>query len=118
MLARKWGRADLMSKSLIFINTGSNDLFEYTFSDHNCSRNDTEFLQSLVASYRSFLMVRVSPKCSFTSKQIHSGLSSMVALVFMHIFSLVFMHIFLSYCTNSFRSCIDVVFSFLSNPFL
>jgi len=72
MLARKWGRADLMSKSLIFINTGSNDLFEYTFSDHNCSRNDTEFLQSLVASYRSFLMVRVSPKCSFTSKQIHS----------------------------------------------
>ncbi|KAG2567995.1 GDSL esterase/lipase At5g55050-like [Panicum virgatum] len=56
MLARKWGRADLMSKSLIFINTGSNDLFEYTFSDHNCSRNDTEFLQSLVASYRSFLM--------------------------------------------------------------
>jgi hypothetical protein len=75
-LARKWGRADLISKSLIFISTGSNDLFEYTdFPDHNSNRNDTVFLESLVASYTSFLKVRVSPKCSFTSKQIHSGLA-------------------------------------------
>ncbi|PAN39578.1 hypothetical protein PAHAL_7G253000 [Panicum hallii] len=55
-LARKWGRADLISKSLIFISTGSNDLFEYTdFPDHNSNRNDTVFLESLVASYTSFL---------------------------------------------------------------
>nr|CAB3487931.1 unnamed protein product [Digitaria exilis] len=55
-LARMWGRADLISKSLIFINTGSNDLFEYTdCKGHRCKHNDTEFLQSLVASYAIFL---------------------------------------------------------------
>ncbi|CAL5030577.1 unnamed protein product [Urochloa decumbens] len=55
-LARMWGHADLISRSLIFINTGNNDLFEYTdFKDHNCDHNNREFLQSLVASYTRFL---------------------------------------------------------------
>nr|XP_034606050.1 GDSL esterase/lipase At5g55050-like [Setaria viridis]TKW05956.1 hypothetical protein SEVIR_7G210300v2 [Setaria viridis] len=55
-LARMWGHADLISRSLILINTGNNDLFECTdFPDHNCHRNDTEFLQGLVASYTRFL---------------------------------------------------------------
>ncbi|XP_006653672.1 GDSL esterase/lipase At4g16230-like [Oryza brachyantha] len=49
------GTADLISKSLIFINTGSNDLFEYTDIPSNTTRNDTEFLQSLVVFYKSHL---------------------------------------------------------------
>uniref|UniRef100_A0A0D9W863 GDSL esterase/lipase n=1 Tax=Leersia perrieri TaxID=77586 RepID=A0A0D9W863_9ORYZ len=49
------GTADLISRSLIFVNTGSNDLFEYTDFPSNTTRNDTEFLQSLVASYKSQL---------------------------------------------------------------
>lgn len=53
-----WGCPDLISKSLIFISTGSNDLFEYAdCSGHWCKHNDTEFLQSLVASYTRFLKV-------------------------------------------------------------
>lgn len=57
-LARLWRSAnnrsaDLLSKSLIFISTGSNDLFEYI--DLGPRSNDTEFLQSLVASYATFL---------------------------------------------------------------
>ncbi|KAG8065753.1 hypothetical protein GUJ93_ZPchr0004g39392 [Zizania palustris] len=43
--------ADLISRSLIFISAGSNDVFEYTDIPSNTTRNDTEFLQTLVASY-------------------------------------------------------------------
>lgn len=53
------GTADLISRSLIFINTGSNDLFEYTDFPSNTTRNDTEFLQSLVASYKGHLKVQI-----------------------------------------------------------
>ncbi|RCV34937.1 hypothetical protein SETIT_7G198400v2 [Setaria italica] len=52
--------ADLISKSLIFISVGSNDLFEYAdnFTQANVSdpsRNDTEFLQRLIASYTGYV---------------------------------------------------------------
>ncbi|XP_066343594.1 GDSL esterase/lipase At4g16230-like [Miscanthus floridulus] len=57
-LARLWASgdnrsADLLSKSLFFITTGSNDLFEYI--DIGPQTNDTELLQSLVASYAAYL---------------------------------------------------------------
>ncbi|KAJ1272287.1 hypothetical protein BS78_06G190600 [Paspalum vaginatum] len=57
-LAQSWastnnGSADLLSKSLIFISTGSNDLFEYI--DLRLGSNDTEFLHGLVASYAAYL---------------------------------------------------------------
>jgi hypothetical protein len=75
-LARMVGSADLISRSLIFISTGNNDLFECAdFSNHSCHDNYTEFLQSLVASYTKFVKVHISPNCSFTSNQIHSGLA-------------------------------------------
>ncbi|PUZ48434.1 hypothetical protein GQ55_7G244900 [Panicum hallii var. hallii] len=52
---------DVISKSLVFISVGSNDLFEY--ADHyiteanisSPSRNDTAFLQELIASYTSYV---------------------------------------------------------------
>ena len=57
--------ADLISKSLVFISVGSNDLFEY--ADHliteanntssSAIRNDTAFLQGLIASYTSNVKV-------------------------------------------------------------
>jgi len=57
--------ADLISKSLVFISVGSNDLFEY--ADHliteanntssSAIRNDTAFLQGLIASYKSNVKV-------------------------------------------------------------
>ena len=67
-LARLWASgdnrlADLLSKSLFFISAGSNDLFEYI--DIGPQTNDTELLQSLVASYAAYL--RVSPKYSIHS---------------------------------------------------
>ncbi|KAM0882665.1 hypothetical protein ACQ4PT_032173 [Festuca glaucescens] len=48
---------DLVSRSLVFISVGSNDLFEYAGSNAtSCpNRNDTGFLQGLVASYRIYL---------------------------------------------------------------
>jgi hypothetical protein len=69
-LVRRWsagsgGRTapDVISKSLVFISVGSNDLFEY--ADHyiteanisSPSRNDTAFLQELIASYTSYVKV-------------------------------------------------------------
>ncbi|KAF8702465.1 hypothetical protein HU200_032843 [Digitaria exilis] len=71
-LARMWGSlvrssgrkdrtaADLVSESLIFISVGSNDLFEYAdyITKANISssnRNDTEYLQGLIASYTSYI---------------------------------------------------------------
>ena len=51
----------LVSRSLVFISVGSNDLFEYV--DGNATscpgRNDTKFLQGLVAAYRGYLQVRL-----------------------------------------------------------
>ncbi|XP_020401108.1 GDSL esterase/lipase At5g55050 [Zea mays] len=60
-LARLWASgndnrssaADLLSQSLFFISTGSNDLFEY--ADIGPQNNDTELLQGLVASYAAYL---------------------------------------------------------------
>ncbi|KAF7010431.1 hypothetical protein CFC21_024846 [Triticum aestivum] len=50
------GSGDLLSRSLFFISVGSNDLFEYTDPDSPPSnRNDTAFLESLVAYYRGYL---------------------------------------------------------------
>ncbi|KAF8656431.1 hypothetical protein HU200_060704 [Digitaria exilis] len=64
-LVRSSGRkdrtaADLVSESLIFISVGSNDLFEYAdyITKANISssnRNDTEYLQGLIASYTSYI---------------------------------------------------------------
>ncbi|XP_062224887.1 GDSL esterase/lipase At5g55050-like [Phragmites australis] len=58
-LARQWKienqtAADLVTKSLFFISVGSNDLFEHADITVD-NRNDTEFLQLLVASYSSYL---------------------------------------------------------------
>ncbi|CAN6276594.1 unnamed protein product [Urochloa humidicola] len=47
-----------ISKSLILISAGSNDLFEYAdfaVTHPNTSRNDTEFLQGLIASYTGYV---------------------------------------------------------------
>lgn len=57
-LARQWASgdnrsADVLSKSLFFISAGSNDLFEYI--DIGPQYNDTDLLQSLVASYSAYL---------------------------------------------------------------
>jgi signal transduction protein with GAF and PtsI domain len=53
---------DLISRSLVFISVGSNDLFEYV--DGNATscpnRNDTAFLEGLVATYKSYLQVPIS----------------------------------------------------------
>jgi hypothetical protein len=65
-LARLWASgndnrssaADLLSQSLFFISTGSNDLFEY--ADIGPQNNDTELLQGLVASYAAYLKVLYS----------------------------------------------------------
>lgn len=63
-LARLWASnnnrsaADLLSESLFFISTGSNDLFEY--ADIGPQNNDTELLQGLVASYAAYLKVLYS----------------------------------------------------------
>lgn len=65
-LARLWASgndnrssaADLLSESLFFISTGSNDLFEY--ADIGPQNNDTELLQGLVASYATYLKVLYS----------------------------------------------------------
>ncbi|KAJ1272286.1 hypothetical protein BS78_06G190500 [Paspalum vaginatum] len=49
--------ADLLAKSLIFVSVGSNDLFEYAdrvAANRSASRNDTEFLQGLVATYTAY----------------------------------------------------------------
>ncbi|KAI5011630.1 hypothetical protein ZWY2020_013767 [Hordeum vulgare] len=47
---------DLISRSLFFISVGSNDLFEYADPDSPpADRNDTAFLESLVAYYRGYL---------------------------------------------------------------
>ncbi|CAL5030578.1 unnamed protein product [Urochloa decumbens] len=49
---------DLISESLFFISAGSNDLFEYAdfaVTHPNTSRNDTEFLQRLIASYTGYI---------------------------------------------------------------
>ncbi|KAL6882630.1 hypothetical protein ACP4OV_011320 [Aristida adscensionis] len=59
-LAQLWGSkdqaaADRISKSLIFISVGSNDLFEYSDATPDPSRDDAEFLQGLVTSYTSYL---------------------------------------------------------------
>uniref|UniRef100_A0A453P8X9 GDSL esterase/lipase n=1 Tax=Aegilops tauschii subsp. strangulata TaxID=200361 RepID=A0A453P8X9_AEGTS len=43
--------ASLLSKSIFFISTGSNDMFEYSFS----RSNDRKFLASLVAAYKDYL---------------------------------------------------------------
>ncbi|KAM0865658.1 hypothetical protein ACQ4PT_043127 [Festuca glaucescens] len=49
--------ASFLSKSIFFISTGSNDIFEYSFS----RSNDRQFLLGLVASYKYYLKVpRVS----------------------------------------------------------
>lgn len=73
-LVRTWERqkrrrqaaaaARLVSRSLVFISVGSNDLFEYSdfFADpknRNVSRNDTAFLGGLVALYTAY--VKVTP---------------------------------------------------------
>ncbi|CAN6268891.1 unnamed protein product [Urochloa humidicola] len=59
LVARMYGIEDqVISKSLIFISAGSNDLFEYAdfaVTHPNISRNDTEFLQRLIASYTGYL---------------------------------------------------------------
>ena len=47
--------ADLISKSLVFISVGSNDLFEYIDFPPAPNRNDTQFLQDLVASYTCYV---------------------------------------------------------------
>jgi hypothetical protein len=72
-LVRTWERqkrrrqaaeaARLVSRSLVFISVGSNDLFEYSdfFADprnRNASRNDAAFLQGLVAFYAAYVKVR------------------------------------------------------------
>lgn len=57
--------ADVISKSLFFISAGSNDLFEYAYSQQP-NRNDTEFLQLLVVSYSKHLKVALSPRAAFT----------------------------------------------------
>uniref|UniRef100_A0ACD5UTC8 Uncharacterized protein n=1 Tax=Avena sativa TaxID=4498 RepID=A0ACD5UTC8_AVESA len=51
------GSYDLVSRSLVFISVGSNDLFEYAGGNATLApnRNDTAFLEGLVASYRSYL---------------------------------------------------------------
>ncbi|XP_037447732.1 GDSL esterase/lipase At1g29660-like [Triticum dicoccoides] len=43
--------ASLLSKSIFFISTGSNDVFEYSFS----RSNDRKFLAGLVAAYKDYL---------------------------------------------------------------
>jgi signal transduction protein with GAF and PtsI domain len=50
---------DLISRSLVFISVGSNDLFEYVDGNATLSpsRNDTAFLEGLVAAYKSYLQV-------------------------------------------------------------
>jgi hypothetical protein len=50
---------DIVSRSVVFISVGSNDLFEYAGSNATSSpsRNDTAFLGGLVATYRSYLQV-------------------------------------------------------------
>ncbi|KAK1684633.1 hypothetical protein QYE76_045481 [Lolium multiflorum] len=49
--------SDLVSRSLVFISVGSNDLFEYVGGNAtSCpNRNDTAFLRGLVAAYRGYL---------------------------------------------------------------
>ncbi|WVZ86735.1 hypothetical protein U9M48_033473 [Paspalum notatum var. saurae] len=60
-LARAWMRenrtaADLIARSLFFISVGSNDLFEYSDAPPAPNnRNDTQFLQDLVASYAGYV---------------------------------------------------------------
>ncbi|KAJ1272288.1 hypothetical protein BS78_06G190700 [Paspalum vaginatum] len=50
--------ADFIAKSLFFISVGSNDLFEYSDAPPAPdNRNDTEFLQDLVASYAGYVKV-------------------------------------------------------------
>jgi hypothetical protein len=50
--------ARFLSRSIFFISTGSNDLFEYSLSSRG---NDWQFLQSLVASYKQYLKVPRRP---------------------------------------------------------
>ena len=45
--------ANFLSKSIFFISTGSNDMFEYSLSPSN----DRQFLLGLVASYKHHLKV-------------------------------------------------------------
>lgn len=45
--------ASLLSKSIFFISTGSNDMFEYSFN----RTNDRKFLLGLVAAYKYYLKV-------------------------------------------------------------
>ena len=60
-LARLWRRenrsaaAGLISRSLFFISVDSNDLFEYIDFPPAPNRNDTQFLQDLVASYTCYV---------------------------------------------------------------
>jgi hypothetical protein len=52
--------ASLLCKSVFFISTGSNDMFEYSVS----RGNDYEFLRSFIAAYRRYIRVRSSlPPC-------------------------------------------------------
>jgi phospholipase/lecithinase/hemolysin len=48
---------DLISRSLVFISVGSNDLFEYVDGNATLSpsRNDTAFLEGLVGTYKCYL---------------------------------------------------------------
>ncbi|KAL6882631.1 hypothetical protein ACP4OV_011321 [Aristida adscensionis] len=61
-LVRLWGSqdpkasADLISRSLVFISVGSNDLFEYcSLAPDDPARNDTLFLQALIDSYTGYV---------------------------------------------------------------
>ncbi|KAL6652230.1 hypothetical protein ACP70R_011155 [Stipagrostis hirtigluma subsp. patula] len=60
-LARQWGdedktAAERISRSLVFISVGSNDLFEFSDAGPpSPSHNDTAFLQDLIAYYTSYL---------------------------------------------------------------
>jgi len=60
-LARLWRRENrkaagrLISRSLFFISVGSNDLFEYIDFPPAPNRNDTQFLQDLVAAYTCYV---------------------------------------------------------------
>jgi hypothetical protein len=53
------GSYGIVSRSLVLISVGSNDLFEYVDSNATLSptRNDTAFLGGLVATYKSYLQV-------------------------------------------------------------
>jgi hypothetical protein len=52
---------DLISRSLVFVSVGSNDLFEYVDGNATLSpsRNDTAFLEGLVGTYKCYLQVPI-----------------------------------------------------------